>query len=210
MKFHHNYATRIRGPYYRGQMVQFDDCFIPGSRIMYNISDQPTPSYQSGTPEFGMEDHVNNWLSRGGLGDPIVIKYNKVRGGGPSESGGGILCGDGGGSNFIIESNILVNPGQYGISIAGGSNNLLLNNKVYSDSFPWSNVGCSSLNQSTAPFGNNEIRGNRINWTNMNGDSNPFWDKAGGTSDVLIIDNVFGDPTITAAIWDEVFPEEPV
>src|SRR3989304_148524 len=84
MKFHHNYATRIRGPFPRGQIVPFNQCNTPGSKIMYNISDQTNPGYLDGP-----EDHINMYGSTGNSSNPILIKYNKLRGGGPSQSGGG-------------------------------------------------------------------------------------------------------------------------
>jgi len=35
--------------------------------------------------------------------------------------GGGIMLGDGGGSNIVAKNNILVDPGQYGMAVSGGS-----------------------------------------------------------------------------------------
>ncbi|HED12451.1 MAG TPA: right-handed parallel beta-helix repeat-containing protein [Gammaproteobacteria bacterium] len=79
------------------------------------------------------EDLVNLYKSYGSASDPILIARNKFYGGGPSTSGGGIMLGDQDGTYQIAEDNILVNPGQYGLAIAGGRNNTLRNNQVYSD-----------------------------------------------------------------------------
>ena len=46
-----------------------------------------------------------------------------------------------GGSGQVIEDNILVNPGQYGIGIAGGANMIVRRNKIFGEVLPWANVG---------------------------------------------------------------------
>jgi hypothetical protein len=199
--FDHNYATRIRGPYPRGQIVQFNGVVGSGNKITCNISDQTTPGYKDGT-----EDHINTWLSSGTAASPMLIQYNKLRGGGPSDSGGGIVAGDGGGSYITVDTNILVNPGQYGVAIAGGHDNKLLNNKVYSTAFAWSNIGAFVWNQ-YAPTANNEtVSGNRVNWINKDGAANNWWD-GGNAGTITMSNNVFGDPSIGASIWNETFPQ---
>lgn len=211
IKFHHNYNTRIRGPNFasggaRGQMVQFNACTGPNNKIMYNISDQTSPGYLNGP-----EDHINLYASTGTAGSPILVKYNKLRGGGPSPSGGGIVAGDHAGAYVTIDSNILINPGQYGVAVSGGNNHQLLNNKVFGQAFPWSNIGMfiwvyqnPALPPEPACFAN-IITGNRVNWVNSSGAANNFWDP-GTCTGTTNNNNVFGDATITAGIWDEVFP----
>ena len=98
----------------------------PGIRINNNI----------GINVFGESyptDLINVYSSNGRADDPIQIKNNRLIGGGPMDSGGGILLGDQGGSYQIAENNILVNPGQYGMSIAGGNNIVVRNNQIFSD-----------------------------------------------------------------------------
>jgi parallel beta-helix repeat protein len=199
--FEHNYARRIRGPFPRGQIVQFNGVTGSGNKIRCNVSDQSTPGYKAGT-----EDHINTWLSSGTETSPILIQHNKLRGGGPSTSGGGILAGDGGGSYITIDTNILVNPGQYGIAIAGGHDNKLLNNQVYSASFTWSNAGLYVWNQYAPASYGHEVSGNRVNWTNSSGLSNPWWNQ-GNTGPVTTINNLFGDLSIGPDIWNQKFPE---
>jgi parallel beta-helix repeat protein len=197
--FDRNYATRIRGPFPRGQLVQFHEVTGSGNRITCNVSDQSSPGYGRGT-----EDHVNMYKSSGTSTSPILVKYNKIRGGGPSNSGGGLMSGDEGSSYVTIDSNILVNPGQYGVAIAGGHNNKILNNKVYSASFAWSNVGVFVWNQYAPASYGHEVSGNRVNWTDRYGKANNWWDGR-NSGKLLTNNNAFGDPSITASIWDE-FP----
>ena len=199
--FDHNYATRIRGPFPRGQIVQFNSVIGSGNKISCNVSDQTAPGYLAGT-----EDQINMWLSSGTAASPILIKYNKLRGGGPSQSGGGIITGDGGGSYITVDTNILVNPGQYGVSIAGGHDNKLLNNKVYSASFSWSNVGAYVWNQYAPASYGHEVSGNRVNWTKRDGSANNWWD-GGNTGTIAQSGNVFGDSSIGAGIWNETFTQ---
>jgi hypothetical protein len=206
--FDHNYAQRIRGPRARGQLVQFNQVRGSGHRIVCNISDQTTPGYLDGP-----EDHISMFASSGTAESPVFIAYNKLRGGGPSRSGGGALAGDWGGSYITIQRNILVNPGQYGLAIAGGTHHKILDNLVYSpDSFEWSNVGMVMWGQgnTTDPstcYGH-EVRGNRVLYRHRDGYLNGAWN-AGNCGPVAgwEEDNDFNDQTLTAAIWDLEFPE---
>lgn len=199
--FDHNYATRIRGPFPRGQIVQFNGVNGSGHKVTCNVSDQTTPGYKTGT-----EDHVNMYKSSGTAASPILIKYNKIRGGGPSQSGGGLMAGDEGSSYITIDTNILVNPGQYGIAIAGGHDNKLLNNEVYSASFPWTNIGSFVWNQYAPASYGHEVSGNRVNWTNSSGAANNWWDGA-NSGPITMSNNVFGDSSIGPGIWNETFPQ---
>ena len=52
-----------------------------------------------------------------------------------------MTLGDGGASYAIARNNVLLNPGQVGIFIAGGTNNAIIDNVVYGDQRPSSNVG---------------------------------------------------------------------
>ena len=125
IKFEHNQVRNVLGPMPRGQMIQFDAVTGGGNSISYNVGEniagQSFP-----------EDEISLYKSNGLPNDPIVIAGNRIRGGGPSNSGGGIMTGDAGGSYVIVKDNILVNPGQYGIAISSGTNITVQNNKVFS------------------------------------------------------------------------------
>ncbi len=201
--FDHNLATRLRGPFPRGQIVQFNTVTGTGNQIVCNVSDQTLPGYLDGP-----EDHVNMFASAGTADSPILIAYNKIRGGGPSTSGGGILAGDNDSAYIDIHANTLIAPGQYGVAIAGGRNIRTTDNLVFApDPYAWSNVGLYVWNQTeTAECSGHEVRGNRVFYVNAAGDSNPVWN-AENCGPVAGWDdsNSWGDDTLTAAIWDEPF-----
>ncbi len=137
IEFDHNVATRIRGPGPRGQLVQLNTVVGRGIRIVCNVSDQTLPGYLEGP-----EDHISVYRSEGTVESPILIANNRLRGGGPSDSGGGIMTGDNGSKHVEVRGNVLVSPGQYGIAIAGGESIRLVGNVVYApEGFDWSNVG---------------------------------------------------------------------
>lgn len=84
---------------------------------------------------FRGEGSTEDWISMfGATGTPssyIDISNNHARGGGPSNSGGGFIAGDGDGSYIKIENNKLYNPGNYIVAAAGGDNIILRNNLGY-------------------------------------------------------------------------------
>jgi parallel beta-helix repeat protein len=199
--FDHNTATRIRGPLARGQMVQFNGVHGSGNEVSCNVSDQTIPGYLAGP-----EDHVNMFSSSGTAASPILIRYNKIRGGGPSNSGAGIIGGDLAGAYVTIDTNILVDSGAVGIAVAGGHDIKLLNNKVYSSIHTWSNIGAYVWDQYNSSCNNIEVSDNRINWQNRVGVANNWWN-AGNCGTITKVNNVFGDPTIGPSIWNETFPQ---
>lgn len=206
--FDHNRVERVRGPRARGQMVQFNQVNGSGNQVICNISNQTTPGYLDGP-----EDHISMFGSSGTAESPILVAYNKIRGGGPSVSGGGALAGDYGGSYITIQGNILIDPGQYGLAIAGGTNHKLLDNLVYSpEPFAWSNNGLFVWGQGTTTdpstcYGH-EVRRNRVYYVHRDGYANAGWD--GGNCGEIAgfeTDNNFSDETLSAAIWDIMIPE---
>jgi len=114
--------------------VQFNAVAGTGNSISYNKGEN---IYGSSYPE----DAINLYRCNGTAASPIQVVGNWIRGGGPSQSGGGIMLGDNGGSYEVAKDNILVNPGQYGMAISGGSNMTIQNNKIYSKAQSFSNVG---------------------------------------------------------------------
>lgn len=178
-----------------GQFCQFNNVYGSGNAITNNLLENDPGQ---GAPE----DALNCWQSNGVSGSPITISGNKILGGGPSKTGGGILLNDGGGSWQVASNNILVNPGQYGVQIAGGSNGKLLNNVVYAASQPWTNVGLSIANYYTtvSTCGSITASGNRIYFVKSNGQLNPNWNQGLCGTIAGWNTNVWNDKTVTAAI----------
>ena len=164
----YNDVKNVQGPMPRGQMVQFNTCNGSGNRINYNVGENILGySYP--------EDEINLYMSNGTITDTIEVIGNWIRGGGPSTSGGGIMCGDNGGSYILVRDNVLVNPGQYGIAIASGTHITILNNKVFSKKQTFSNVGLFVWNQYPSNCDTNTVSNNQINWTNNAGAPNGCW-----------------------------------
>ena len=152
--------------------VQFDKVNGAGSSISGN----------RGQNELGgtdAEDLISLYQSNGTASSPIRVVGNHLRNGGPSDSGSGIMLGDGGGSYQLVEGNVLVEPGQVGIGVASGTNMTVRGNVVYSSALPWSNNGIYVWNQYDRACGNVEVSGNRVNWTKADGSSNAWWEGGG-------------------------------
>lgn len=167
----YNDVKNVQGPMPRGQIVQFDKIYGSNNRINYNVGENITG-------QSNPEDGISLYMSGGTIGDPIQIVGNWIRGGGPSPSGGGIMCGDNGGANIVVRDNILVNPGQYGIAIAGGTNITVKNNKVYGKKQAFTNTGLYIWNQNNTPCYSDTVSNNQINWTNSSGIPNGAWNGA--------------------------------
>jgi len=164
----HIEAKNVKGPFPRGQMVQFHQVSGGGNRINYNVSENILgESYP--------EDAINLYKSRGTAEDPIQVIGNWIRGGGPSKSGGGIMTGDLGGGYVVVRDNILVDPGQYGIAIAGGTHITMEHNKVYARAQSFTNVGLYVWNIQAPECGNHTVRNNEINWSGSGGQPNHKW-----------------------------------
>src|ERR1035437_2217979 len=188
----YNDVKNVQGPLPRGQMVQFNDVSGTGNRINYNVVENILgQSYP--------EDEINLYMSNGTVADPIQIIGNWIRGGGPSTSGGGIMCGDNGGSYFLVQNNILVNPGQYGIAIASGTNLIINNNKVFAKKQSFTNVGLYVWNQYSTNCNTNTVSNNQINYTNSSGTSNGCWN-SGNCGTVIGLNTNNCDATIDSTI----------
>ena len=170
IKFEHNDVKNLQGE--RGnesvQMTQYVHLSGPGNSVSYNACENIAG-------ESSVEDVISMYASNGTAQSPIMIVGNWIRGGGPSQTSGGIMLGDSGGSFQIAENNILVNPGQYGISISGGHDLILRNNKAYSKKLPHSNVGLvvwdwwAWKETGANPLHNITVENNQLNWTNRDG-----------------------------------------
>lgn len=163
-----NEFKNMQGPMPRGQFVQFNNVSGPGNIISYNqcenIPGRSNP-----------EDAINLFKSNGTPQSPIQIIGNRIRGGGPSKSGGGIMLGDNGGSYQLAADNTLVNPGQYGMAIAGGDHISIINNTIYGRAQSFTNVGIYIWGQAGYRCSNARISGNRVRFLNAKNVENDSW-----------------------------------
>ncbi|MDD4971554.1 MAG: right-handed parallel beta-helix repeat-containing protein [Paludibacter sp.] len=192
IKVINNDVKNVMGPMPRGQMVQFGNVYGGGNVIGYNVVDNVAG-------QSFPEDAISLYMSNGATNDPIQVVGNWIRGGGPSTSGGGIMTGDMGGSNILVKDNILVNPGQYGITISSGVNISILNNKIYSDKEPYSNIGLSAYRQYDIVTTSNTISYNEVNFKNKDGVLNCMWD-AGNCGVIAGWNTNIHNSNLTAAI----------
>jgi nitrous oxidase accessory protein NosD len=173
INIHDNHMLNMQGPMPQAQFVQFNNSTgrIVNNKLE-NIFGQSNP-----------EDAINIFKSNGTQDNPILITGNWIRGGGPSKSGGGIMLGDNGGSYQVASDNILVNPGQYGMAVAGGSSMTISNNVIFGKQQAFTNVGLYAWAQAGQSCSNITIGGNRVNWTKSDGTSNNWWN--GGNCGVI-------------------------
>lgn len=201
IKVDNNQCLNVKGPYPRGQMAQFNNCTGAGNSISFNkienIMGQSVP-----------EDIINLYHSSGTQASPILVNNNWLRGGGISKSGGGINLGDNGANFESASNNILVDAGQYGMAISGGSNVSLINNQIYAKAQSFTNVGIvvwsQKGDQQSIPYiSNATVSGNRVYF--MSGRTgtnflNPYWIGDTGLVVAGLNTNVWNDKTITPAI----------
>lgn len=170
IQVNHNRFKNMQGPFPRGQMVQFDSLSGPNNQINYNKGENQ-PGLSS------PEDAINVYKTYGTAASPVQVIGNSIRGGGPSKAGGGIMLGDYGGGFILAKHNILVNPGQYGMAIAGGHHISIVNNVIYGRRQSFTNVGLYIWNQHAAGCTLNTIAFNKVRWTNAKGENNPAWNQ---------------------------------
>ena len=166
----HNQVKNVTGPFPRGQMVQFDDVSGGGSNVSFNKCENVAGASNP-------EDVISMYKSSGTAASPIKIEGNWIRGGGPSKTGGGIMLGDNGGAYIIATNNILINPGQYGMAISGGTNITISNNVIYSKQQSFANVGLYIWKQSAVGCALNTISNNKVKWYNAGGEQNNSWNQ---------------------------------
>lgn len=107
-----------------------------------------------------------------------LVEDNHFEGTGwTSGSGSGIALGDYGGSGNIARRNILVNPGQVGAFIAGGTNHTIQDNIIIGQQRAKSNVGVYVWGQGGGACSGHTVGGNRASWTAADGSANPYWNK---------------------------------
>lgn len=197
-----NTFRNIAGSKPRGQMVQLNQATGAGNSIADNslVHDPGT-----GNPE----DLINLYGSQGTPESPIQVVRNRLRGGGPSPSGGGIMAGDNGGGHVVIAGNVLVDPGQYGIGVPAGHHIEVRDNRVFGRQQSFTNVGIyvglkSEIEAGFACDGPTlAMTGNQVNWTNRNGVPNAFYVYSPGCPGLVQTGNVAKAP-LTADILPAV------
>lgn len=195
---------RQRGSGGRGQFAQFNGVTGAGNKINNN-------NIENFLGESDPEDVISLFKSSGTATSPIEVKNNKIRGGGPSASGGGIMLGDYGGSYQVAENNVLLDPGQYGMAIAGGNNISIIGNKIFAKQQPFTNNPLYMWAQQGAACGTNTVRNNRVNWTDKSGRKNGGWDagNCGGSTFEYPSQNLtVADLGLPAHLITMITPEE--
>lgn len=187
-----NQFRNMQGPFPRGQFVQFNTVSGANNLIDNNRCENV---FGSSNPE----DAINIYKSKGTAASPIKITNNWIRGGGPSATGGGIMLGDNGGSYQVASGNVLVDPGQYGMAIAGGDHMSITGNSVYARMQSFTNVGVYIWAQSGAKCTYATISGNRVNFTNAQNEQNDSWVGTGQATPSGWATNTWG-ATIDASI----------
>ncbi|MBD1365044.1 right-handed parallel beta-helix repeat-containing protein [Mucilaginibacter sp. ZT4R22] len=165
-----NNFKNMQGPFPRGQFAQFDAVYGGGNKINYNNGENIAGQSDA-------QDAINIYKTHGTAANPVQVIGNRIRGGGPSNAGGGIMLGDNGGAYIIAKDNILVDPGQYGMAIAGGNHISIINNTIYGRRQPFTNVGLYIWNQHTSGCELNTVAGNKVNFTNAKGEPNAGWNQ---------------------------------
>lgn len=199
IKFEYNDVTnvigKLKGGINVGVMAQFINVSGAGNSVSYNVC-------ENFPGESSTEDIINLFSSHGTAQSPITVKGNWIRGGGPSKSGGGINLGDGGGSYQIAEDNILVDPGQYGVGIAGGHNMTLRNNKVYAKKQSFTNVAIGACNwyEEKGRSHTITVEKNIVNFTSYNGNTGNSWWIHENVQPVIGIETNKYDPNLSASI----------
>jgi parallel beta-helix repeat protein len=163
-----NQFLNMQGPFPRGQFVQFNNVKGAGSSISNNRGENIIGQSYA-------EDAISLYQSAGTSGSPIQIKSNWIRGGGPSASGGGIMLGDNGGSYLYASDNILVNPGQFGMAISGGSFITMVNNSIYGKQQSFTNVGLYVNDIGGWKTSNNKVTNNKVKYYNKTNYQNNAW-----------------------------------
>lgn len=168
IKVNSNQFLNMVGPMPRGQFIQFDNVDGAGNSINSNACENILGKSKP-------EDAISMYQSNGTAASPITINYNQIRGGGPSSTGGGIMLGDGGGSYLSASGNTLVNPGQYGMAISGGSHNSITNNSIYGKPQSFTNIGLYVETIGGYTVSNATVSGNKILFHNSGGTENDVW-----------------------------------
>jgi parallel beta-helix repeat protein len=163
-----NQFLNMQGPFPRGQFVQFNNVKGAGSSISNNKGENILgQSYP--------EDAISLYQSSGTPQSPVLVKNNWIRGGGPSNSGGGIMLGDQGGSYLYASDNILVDPGQFGMAISGGDHITIVNNSIYGKQQSFTNVGLYVNDIGGYKSSATKVTNNKVKFYNTTNYQNNAW-----------------------------------
>lgn len=215
IEFSYNTVYDVRGPFPRGQMVQFAG--VSGaagqSKIIGNVSDK-----QRATIKTTYEDHINLYQSSGSAAHPILIACNKLRGSATANdlttrqntsNGSGIMVGDNGGGWVDVRSNVIVYTPNTGVGVAGGSHVNVSGNLIYNRG-----KAAGSMTQEAVtvfPFAgftptavtitSNKGAANAWKYGSTGQFVNGYWADPAVTG-VTLAGNNFTDTTLTEAIWN--------
>lgn len=168
------------------------DCRIRGTTI---YTEDVISLFQSGGVDATNRLTIYNVRIDGNVPSTLVPGYT-------SSSGSGINIGDSAqaGTGFVdIVNCSLLNPGQIGIGVAGGADQKVIGNRIWSDRTGTSNVGLSIWKQSAVVCSSIEARQNRVKWLNSSNVDNPLFNQGNCGTVVGIGDNVFTDPSLDPA-----------
>jgi hypothetical protein len=188
-----NFLLNPRGPFPRGQNFQCWDTTGTGAgtpcsnvTIQNNYALSSTDTTRYLYPE-NQEDSLNFGWTNG-----IIAQNNYIKGG-HSRSGCGLIA-DTSANHAQFKSNLLINTGQCGISIAGGTNQLVDGNKIYNVTpiVGGGNTALMTWNQHTRPCGPTTVSNNIADEIQPSGNHSGFWD--GGGCSVTLSANTFGSP----------------
>ncbi|UKT64890.1 right-handed parallel beta-helix repeat-containing protein [Pedobacter mucosus] len=163
-----NQFLNMQGPFPRGQFVQFNNVKGAGSSISNNRGENIIGRSYA-------EDAISLYQSEGTASSPILINGNLIRGGGPSLSGGGIMLGDQGGSYLYASDNILVDPGQFGMAIAGGHHVTVVNNTIFGRQQLFTNVGLYVNDIGGWRTSDCKVTNNKVRYYNKTNYQNNAW-----------------------------------
>jgi hypothetical protein len=196
----HNKFLNAKGPSPAGHLVAFDSVAGEGNRINCNVGENVMG-------QSNPEEAILLYKSTGDPTDPIQIVGNKIKGGGPSNRGGGIGAGDSAGAYAVIKDNILIDTGSYGIGIGGGHHIQVINNLVYGRQQPFTNSGIWVWNWNNYDPNcySHTVQGNSVNWTHKSGSKNPNWD-GGDCGPIAGWDDNTWDSNIDPSIEDLTIP----
>lgn len=210
----HNHFRNARGPFTngRGEYVQFDRVKGSGHKLLCNVGEQvPLDKAEK-------EDSISMFASAGSTSSPIEIAYNKIRGG-SSINGCGIQTGDQEGGHINVHHNNVVQTGGCGISVSGGHDITMTDNKVYSPQTPISNIGGTVFvwqggGNQNVQCSNITFARNAISWVcgyadycGSPGSHNDFWTDGNCGPVIGVETNVLGDEAglDPDAMWNEEF-----